>query len=229
MKQKLHWQEFADSAALGAAAADLILQCGRDAINAHGVFRIVLAGGATPRQAYRHLARTNADWPNWHIYFGDERCLPVGDEGRNDSMARDAWLDHVPIPRDQIHSLPAELGPDQGAARYSDVLALVPDFDLVLLGLGEDGHTASLFPGNPLGAESGSPDTLPVHNAPKPPADRISLSARRLSRAKQVLFLVSGAAKHDAVRAWREGTRLPCAAITSHGNVTVYVDMPAIS
>jgi len=227
VKQVLRWQPFPDAATLSRSAADFILAGARKAISKNRAFHVVLAGGETPRHTYEHLATANADWSKWHVYFGDERCLPVDDAGRNDRMARGAWLDHVPIPHTQVHPIPAELGPQEAAVRYNAVLKAVPDFDLVLLGLGEDGHTASLFPSNPPGTAPDTPDALAVHNAPKPPAERVTLSARRLSRAAQVLFLVSGATKRNAIAAWRGGASVPAAAITPRGEVRIYTDIAA--
>ena len=164
------------------------------------------------------------NWAAWHIYFGDERCLPAADPERNSTMARDAWLDHVPVPKKQVYAIPAEMGAKAAAAAYSATLQQVGEFDLVLLGLGEDGHTASLFPGNDWGQEADSPVALPVFDAPKAPAERVSLSAWRLSQAKQVLFLVTGESKHEAVMNWRAGANIPARAITPLHGVDVLAE-----
>jgi 6-phosphogluconolactonase len=218
----VRWQVFPDRAALAAHAATLILASARDAIAAHGEFRLVLAGGQTPLAVYTQLATAHADWPRWHWYVGDERCLPAGDAGRNDTAIRHAWLDHIAAPPANIHAIPAELGAQAAARQYATLLTNLGEFDLVLLGLGEDGHTASLFPGRPLDAGA---DVLAVHDAPKPPPERVTLSAARLSRARQVLFLVTGADKRAAVTAWRAGTDIPARAIS--GNVQVLLDAEA--
>ncbi|HJW81248.1 MAG TPA: 6-phosphogluconolactonase [Acidiferrobacterales bacterium] len=222
MTAALHWQVFADRAALAAHAAELILAGARAAIAARGVFRLVLAGGRTPLAVYARLASAHADWPHWHWYFGDERCLPAGDADRNDSAIRHAWLDHIAAPPANIHAIPAELGAQAAAQQYAALLAGLGEFDLVLLGLGADGHTASLFPGRPLAAGA---DVLAVHAAPKPPSERVTLSAARLSCARQVLFLVTGADKRAAVTAWRAGANIPARAIG--GNVQVLLDAEA--
>ncbi|HID48483.1 MAG TPA: 6-phosphogluconolactonase, partial [Chromatiales bacterium] len=190
-----------------------------------GRFRIVLSGGTTPRTIYRSLREGETDWTGWHVYFGDERCLPAGDPGRNDHMAREAWLDHVPVPGAQIHSIPAERGSEAGARAYGELLDAVDVFDLVLLGLGEDGHTASLFPGHPPGAEPEAPAVLAVHDAPKPPPERISLSARRLSASRRVWFLVSGAGKADALAAWQRGDDIPARYVCPPAGVDIYTDI----
>jgi 6-phosphogluconolactonase len=130
----------------------------------------------------------------------------------------------VPIPADQVHVMPAEQGADAAAEAYAGLLRGVGDFDLVLLGLGEDGHTASLFPNHAWHSTAGSPDALAVFDAPKPPPQRVSLSAARLSRAREVLFLVEGESKRGAVTRWRAGDRIPAAAIRSASGVDVLVE-----
>jgi 6-phosphogluconolactonase len=199
------------------AAADL-------AIRRSGRFLIVLAGGTTPLGTYRMLRAEDADWSRWHVYFGDERCLPEDDPGRNSRAAVDTWLRHIPIPGANVHPIAAELGANEAALAYAGQLRGIGDFDLVLLGLGEDGHTASLFPGHDLGTRADSPATLAVFDAPKPPPQRVSLSAARLSRAREVLFLVQGAAKKDAVTKWRTGVDIPARAIHSRTGVDVLVE-----
>jgi 6-phosphogluconolactonase len=225
--QSVRWHVFPDDASLGAQALARVLAGARDAIARHGAFDIVLAGGNTPRKLYRALRHAGADWPRWHVWFGDERCLPPDDLERNCRMARDAWLDHVPIPASNLHVIPAELGAREAAAWYARELRAVDAFDLVLLGLGEDGHTASLFPGHSLGAHVDSPDAIAVFDAPKPPAERVSLSAHRLANACAVLFLVEGAGKRDAVAAWKRGDAIPAASIAPESGVDVLLDAAA--
>jgi 6-phosphogluconolactonase len=166
-------------------------------------------------------------WPKWRVYFGDERCLPADHPARNSLQARQILLDRVPIRPEHIFTPPAELGPDEAASRYGAMLADTGEFDLVLLGLGEDGHTASLFPGRDAGTAPDAADVLPVFDAPKPPPQRISLSARRLSRARQVMFLVTGDAKREAMRRWRGGEALPAATIAARHGVVVLADRAA--
>lgn len=216
------WQVFPDRVALAEHAVALILKYARAAIESRGAFHLVLAGGQTPQAVYAQLASAHADWQYWHWYFGDERCLPVGDAGRNDTAIRQAWLDRIDAPPANIHAIPAELGADTAARQYAASLAAIGEFDLVLLGLGEDGHIASLFPGMHVDANA---EVLAVHNAPKPPPERVTLSAARLSHAQQVLFLVTGANKRTAVRSWRAGADIPARAIS--GQVQVLLDSEA--
>jgi 6-phosphogluconolactonase len=218
------WHAVADELALQQAAIETILAGAARAIHERGQFQIVLAGGNTPRGIYRRLCTAETDWSAWHIYFGDERCLPPGDPARNSRMAAEVWLAHVPISPLQLHVIPAELGAVQAAYMYAGTLQTVGDFDLVLLGLGEDGHTASLFPGHEWGAVPGSPDTLAVLDAPKPPPQRVSMSAARLSRSRQVNFLVCGGLKHKAVAGWRAGKDIPARAIMPAAGVDVLVE-----
>jgi 6-phosphogluconolactonase len=226
-QQTCRWQVYATADALQADAVKLISEAAQSAISAHGEFHIVLAGGSTPRAVYESLAGIRTDWSAWHIYFGDERCLPSNDPERNSSMALHAWLRHVNIPHMQIYMIPAELGAIRAAQEYAKLLQGVGDFDLVLLGLGEDGHTASLFPGQEWGVDPSAPAALAVHDAPKPPPERVSLSAWRLSRARQVLFLVAGAGKRDAVKTWRAGGAIPARAIAPETGVEVLADSAA--
>lgn len=225
-RQICRWHVHPDADALARAATAAILEAARQAIARAGAFRLVLAGGGTPRRVYQALCHGAADWARWHIYFGDERCLPPRDPERNSAMAFEAWLDQVPIPSAQVHPIAAELGATLAATAYGQTLAGLGDFDLVLLGLGEDGHTASLFPGQDLGTTADAPAALPVFAAPKPPPERVSLSARRLAAARQVIFLVSGAGKKSAVAAWRAGDAIPAAAIAPANGVDVLLDFP---
>ncbi len=223
-RQSCRWYVFAAADALERTATDQILRAAQQAIARSGAFHIVLAGGSTPRRVYAALARSPSDWAHWHIWFGDERCLPPDAAERNSRMAADAWLDQVPIPPAQIHAIPAELGATAAATAYARTLAGRDDFDLVLLGLGEDGHTASLFPGHDWGTTSAAPDALAVFDAPKPPPERVSLSARRLSATRELVFLVSGEGKRQAVADWRAGVAIPATAIAPAGGVDILLD-----
>jgi 6-phosphogluconolactonase len=218
------WHAVASESALQQVAIEIILASAARSIHQRGQFHLVLAGGNTPHGIYHGLRKAQTDWSAWHIYFGDERCLPSDDPARNSRMAADAWLAHVPIPPLQLHVIPAELGAVQAARKYAETLHTVGDFDLVLLGLGEDGHTASLFPGHDWGTAPGSQACLAVLDAPKPPPQRVSLSAARLSRARQVNFLVSGELKHQVVAWWRAGKNIPARAIMPAAGVDVLVE-----
>ena len=223
-QQQCRWHGYNSSAELEQAAAQAILHAARQAINQRGAFHIVLAGGTTPRQVYELLRAADADWVAWHVYFGDERCLPPGHAERNSRMAALAWLGHVTIPTKQIYPIHAERGAEIAAGDYARIVEGITLFDLVLLGLGEDGHTASLFPDHDLGNTPDAPAAIAVFDAPKPPPQRVSLTAHRLSAARQVMFLVTGATKQQAVIDWRNGLAIPAAAITPAGGVDVYLE-----
>jgi 6-phosphogluconolactonase len=140
-------------------------------------------------------------------------------------MACAAWLGRVAIPDRQIHPIPAELGPEAAAESYTNDLAGIGEFDLVLLGLGEDGHTASLFPGGAWGSAAALPPVIPVHDAPKPPPQRVSLSPERLSRARNVLYMVGGENKREAVENWRAGADLPASRVCPADGVDVFLNI----
>jgi len=219
----MDWIKFDDNTAVAAAARDRILTTAALAIAARGAFRIVLAGGHTPELAYRLLAEAETDWSRWWVYYGDERCLPPEYPERNSRMAREALLERVAIPFGQVFPMPAELGAEAGAARYAECLGNALPFDLVLLGLGEDGHTASLFPGQVYRAGL----VMPVYDAPKPPPERISLTPKALGDCRRLLFLVTGEGKREAVRRWRAGESLPAARISPRGAAEVLLDRAA--
>ena len=225
----VRWLAVADVAELERTACRRITDAAERAIKQRGEFLIVLAGGNTPRGVYRLLREQNADWAHWHVYFGDERCLPAHDVERNSKMAADEWLHHVPIPKDRVHPIPAELGAAAAALAYADTLRNVGEFDLVLLGLGDDGHTASLFPNHDWGTAPDAPAVLAVFNAPKPPPERVSLSASRLSRAREVLFLIAGDSKRDALARWRAGDNIPARAIQPRAGVDALVEAKLLS
>lgn len=223
----VRWQWYEQEAEVRQAATQFIADAAANAIKTRHAFHIVLAGGSTPRAVYQTLNALTTVWSAWHVYFGDERVLPADHPDRNSVMAQTAWLAQSPIPRNQIHPIPTERGLEFARASYLQTLAPIGAFDLVLLGLGEDGHTASLFPGHNLGAAENAADVLMVTDAPKPPPERISLSANRLSKAHQILFLVTGAGKREPVQRWMSGTEIPAAAIDCGNGVDVLLDRAA--
>jgi len=202
-----------DTAELAVAVARRIAALIAQSIAARGVCRIALAGGSTPRSCYAQLSTLPVDWPRVQIYFGDERCLPVGDAGRNDEMARLSLLQRVAIPAANVHAVAAELGAVRAAADYAARLKEALPLDIVLLGMGEDGHTASLFPNNP--ALQSEDAAVAVFDAPKPPPERVSLSLATLNAARHKLFLVAGAGKREALARLAQDEPLPAARITA--------------
>jgi 6-phosphogluconolactonase len=218
------WRVFADADELVPALADALRDAAAAAIAARGTFHLVLAGGSTPRALYRALADRHEGDAHWHVWHGDERCLPVDDPERNSVMIETAWLSASRIPPENRHSIPAEQGSHEAAALYAKRLAGVPDFDVVLLGMGEDGHTASLFPGHDWGVAPDSPDVLAVQGAPKPPPERVSLSAARLNRSQCVWFVITGSGKRHALRRWAWQESLPVAAVRGKQQTVAWVD-----
>jgi 6-phosphogluconolactonase len=225
----VRWIGVADAAAQRKTACQRILHAAACAIAQRNSFVIVLAGGETPRGIYAMLRTADTDWARWQLYFGDERCLPADNVERNSRMAADAWLDYVPIAQKQVHTIPAELGASAAALAYVETLRGVGDFDLVMLGLGEDGHTASLFPHHDWGLAPGAADVIAVFDAPKPPPQRVSLSAARLSRTREALFFVEGESKRAAVMQWRAGANIPAGAIHPEAGVDVLVESRLLS
>jgi 6-phosphogluconolactonase len=221
------WRVFPEPDDLVTALADALCAEAAAAIRARGVFHLVLAGGSTPLALYQALAGRNVGDAHWHVWYGDERCLPAEHPERNSVMAETAWLSASRIPPENRRPIPAEQGSHEAAALYASWLAAVPDFDVVLLGMGEDGHTASLFPGHDWGSTPDSADVLVVHDAPKPPPERVSLSAARLSRSQQVWFVITGSNKRHAMRRWAWHEALPVAAVQGRQQTVAWVDAAA--
>lgn len=232
---------FADLNALSDAAARLFADLAQDAITARGRFSVALSGGATPSRTYELLAqppfRDRVPWPKVHVFWGDERCVPADDPRSNYRMARQALLDHVPIPLEQIHPIPCCEKPRAAAERYETLLQTFfgeqpPRFDLVFLGLGENGHTASLFPGTPV-LEERQRWVAEVYVAEQN-LFRVTLTAPLLNHAAVVVFLVAGAAKAEVLREVLEGapnpTRLPAQLIRPRdGQLRWLIDRAAAS
>lgn len=230
MTPDLHWNMYPDPERLAESLTAAIAIRAEECLTTHGRYSIVLTGGETPRLLYERLATIDTDWSGWEIYFGDERCVPIGDPERIDAMAREAWLDRVPIPAQNVHPIPGELGPERAAEAYRQVLDGLGPFDTTLLGLGADGHAASLFPGRKEGLTNDSPDAIPVRESPKPPPERVSLSARRLKASGEVVFLVAGSRKRDAVaRLARLDPAIPATAVLPAAGADVWLDAEAAS
>lgn len=205
---------FPDSDTLSHDAAGRVVQAAQDAIQTRGQFTLALAGGNTPQEMYRLLAQapfaSQVDWTRTFAFMSDERCVPPNDERSNFGIAQTALLSHVPIPGKNVFPCPTTNGtPEQIARQYAQTLAgffgvtyqdAPPAFDLVLLGLGDDGHTASLFPHMSSLDEqtawvvSSPPGVLP------PPVERVTFTFPLINAARQVMLLVAGGNKAKAVR-----------------------------
>jgi 6-phosphogluconolactonase len=184
-------------------AAERVADVVCDAVRASGRAAIALAGGTTPRAVHEALATLpDIPWDAVHVYFGDERCVPAEHADSNFRMAKESLFDRVPIPSSQIHRPEAERADRHAAARAYEAILPVA-FDLMLLGIGEDGHTASLFPGAPSLGEH-ERRCIPVIG-PKPPPERLTLTPPVLESARALLMLAVGAGKAEAVARALEG------------------------
>jgi 6-phosphogluconolactonase len=242
MSSEVEVSVVADASALADEAARAILDAARDAVAAGGPFRVALAGGATPRATYTRLAMLpfvdRMPWDRTWVFFGDDRAVGPDHPESNYRLAYDTMLSKVPIPPEQVFRIRGEAeDPEDAAAEYARQLATafglrrgeVPRFDLVLLGLGIDGHTASLFPGSPALREVFR-TVAAVHAAEAIIPTRITLTLPVISAARQVLFLASGAEKAKMLKAVLvdRANNLPATmAVPSDGKVRWIVDREA--
>ncbi|MBX3052850.1 MAG: 6-phosphogluconolactonase [Caldilineaceae bacterium] len=182
----------------------------QESIASRGAFSVALSGGSTPRLLYKKLASLPVqgaiDWGKVHLFWGDERFVPLDDPESNFHSTQTGLLSQVPVPKSNVYPVPTSgVTPAQAAELYSQYLANffskpLPRFDLILLGLGPDGHTASLFPGQMDDPNPGNAAVAVVENAPKPPPLRLSLSLASINQAAHILFLVTGSDKAAIVR-----------------------------
>jgi 6-phosphogluconolactonase len=207
-------EKYSDKTALVAAAGDRLVGAIRAAIDARGQALVSLTGGGTGIGLLKHVGNNDSgiDWSKVHLFWGDERYVPLNDDERNEKQAREALLDRIDIPAANVHAMPAsdgEFGDDLDAAAlsYEHVLAAnsqnnepAPDFDVHLLGMGPEGHVNSLFPYSAAVREV-SRLVVGVPNSPKPPPERITLTLPAVQRSREVWLIVSGSEKADAVAA----------------------------
>ncbi len=227
---------FEDPQELARAAADMFAEGATRSIREKGRFAVALAGGSTPKALYELLAgeyRDALDWSRVHVFFGDERCVPPDHEDSNYRMAQEALLSRVPV--GSVHRMPGELSPPYAAVLYEEELATFlgdgPDFDLVLLGIGEDGHTASLFPSTPA---LDVRDRWAVENpVEKLGTTRLTLTVPAINAARDIIFLVAGEGKAKALKKILEGdadTReYPAKLVHPSGKLTWIIDREAAS
>lgn len=231
---------FADAEALASAAADEIATRVDAGLATNPRFSLVLAGGDTPRRAYELLAARHARriaWDRVHVFWSDERCVPPIEKDSNYAMAREALLSRIPIPEANVHRMPVDDAPPAIAAEEHERQLVAffgnatPGFDLVLLGVGEDGHTASLFPGDAATREK-KRLVVAVRTEAKPPPWRLTLTFPVLDGSRDVLFLVAGAKKRAVVQAVvadhdAAAKRFPAAAVSPRGQLDWFVDAAA--
>ncbi|MGB4498839.1 MAG: 6-phosphogluconolactonase [Methylococcaceae bacterium] len=221
MQNNIQWKQLETADLIAQEVCARILNLANEAIAARGQFKLVLAGGSTPEKVYRLLAKSNADWSKWFIYHGDERVLPIDHADRNSVMAANAFLNLVAIPKSQIFDMPTELGTEESAAAYRSIVEAAMPFDLVLLGMGEDGHTASLFPNH---VHNENDVVHSVYDSPKPPFERITINAKALSNTDNLYFLITGANKRDALKQWKDGHDLPVSTVNAKKNLVIFLD-----
>ncbi|MBE2201591.1 MAG: 6-phosphogluconolactonase [Anaerolinea sp.] len=198
-----------DPEALAAEAARRFVSLAVYAIVTHGRFSVALSGGGTPEAMHRLLAqaplKNQVTWENVHVFWGDERFVPPDDPDSSQRMARETLLNNVPIPAANIYPMPTVgLTPDAAAQQYARTISnffapFAPRFDLVFLGMGADGHTASLFPGQTAVTTSHEQLVTAVFHAPKPPPIRLTLTYQAINQAANIIFLVSGSSKADMI------------------------------
>ena len=226
-----------DAEALARRAASWLAEQAANAPNPH--FTVALSGGSTPKRLYEILAADYANsfpWKRTHLFFGDERFVPASHDDSNQRMARAALIDHVDLPPENFHPMPTDGDPHDAARRYQDELAghyrndviqiSPPIFDVVLLGLGENGHTASLFPGTDV------LDNVLDWVAPCVPNDaphtRLTLTYPAIASSRAIAFLIAGAGKRPAIARVRANDRSqPASRITSIGRITWFLDQAA--
>ncbi|NEQ95305.1 MAG: 6-phosphogluconolactonase [Cyanothece sp. SIO2G6] len=194
-----------DKAAIVARSLELVSDRIQQAIATNGRCTLALAGGSTPKPLYEALSQCEVDWAKLHVFWGDERYVPVDHPDSNEGMARQAWLNHVAIPAENIHPMPTTMADPAIAAQayHQDIQTffqiepgMVPTLDIVLLGMGDDGHTASLFPHTPALSVGDRLVTVGDKNG----EPRLTLTIPLLNQAHCVLFLVAGANKQDALQ-----------------------------
>jgi 6-phosphogluconolactonase len=225
---------------VAAAAARRFVELAREAVRARGLFSVALAGGSTPRRVYELLAgdelSRRISWPDVHVFFGDERCVPPDDSGSNYRMARETLLSRVPVPAESVHRIEGRGDAAANASLYEDELrgffgdADWPRFDLVMLGMGDDGHTASLFPATAALDERRA--WVAANWVEKLGAWRITLTAPAINAARHIVYTVTGAGKaaslHEVLRGGRDPARLPSQLIRpTDGALEWFVDKAA--
>ena len=226
---------------LSKAGAEIFVQTAAEAVRKNGRFTIALTGGSSPASLYKRLAQQPyKDLPLWrdtYVFWGDERWVPLTDEASNARMTFETLLDHVPVPKDHIFPMWSDEQPAEFANRYEAMLlkhfdSQTPQFDLVLLGMGEDGHTASLFPGTEVLHEQKR--LVKAHYLAPQSMNRITLTAACINAAKKVVFLVYGEKKANALHEVLEGcynpTKYPAQLVKpTNGEVIWLVDNLAAS
>lgn len=206
-KQNKTIEVWLDTKEVAERAAGIFIETAKEAIKNHGEFSVALSGGSTPKALFELLANENyasqIEWQNVHIFWSDERCVSPEDEQSNYHMADEALLKHVPIPRNQIHRMRGEDEPSKAAFDYERELIShfktdEPRFDLILLGMGDDGHTASLFPNTTAIDENEKLVAAPF--VEKFNSNRLTFTFKTINAAEKIVFLITGASKAETLK-----------------------------
>ena len=205
-----NWLIFDDEMSLSKALAQEILNIAKKSIFEKDCFSIVLTGGKSVLSLYKILSKADSNWDKWHIYIGDERCVPMGHKDRSDQVINEIWLDNSAIPKKNIHFIKAELGLLEARLEYENTLKRIGTFDIVLLSMGEDGHIASLFPNHVYLEEQ---MVVVEQDSPKPPKERVSMSYQQLNKAHYIFKLIIGESKQKAVTLLEQNVNLPIAKV----------------
>ena len=217
-----NWFVYDDFDLASQAAADFMADKIHECISQKDVCYVALPGGNSPITCLGYLAAKNIPWDKVHWYLGDERCCPSGHEDRNDVMLDDAFLSL--LGKTNIHRIQTELGAEQAAELYRNEISAFDHFDIAFLGMGEDGHTASLFPDN--AALDDTRSVVPVYDSPKPPEHRVSLSLDTLKKSQYRIVVTSGLSKAPIIKRIKEDEPLP---INRIGDINWFVDQETFS
>ena len=245
-------QRYPNLESLSQAAATFVVELASSCVQERGIFTLVLSGGTSPRLLYEQLAQPalagSMPWEKTHLFWGDERCVPPDHQESNFALAFQTLITRVPVPAANIHRMPAEITPIEAAAReYEEALrvfsqnlsqvatpAEYPSFDLILLGLGKDGHTASLFPGHQVLEERVRWVAAVRASSASPPVPRLTLTLPAINNARCVLFLISGVGKRHVIEMIltdpeRAAQDYPAARVRPAGQMLWFVDEGGMS
>lgn len=227
----------------GDAVAAEVAHLAAQTVSVRGIFTIALSGGSLVEMIAPGLLEFSAEggikWPAWHVFWADERCVPLTSQDSNHAMAQERLFQHVPLLESSIYALEERRGPQGAADAYEAFLrsffapppGRFPRFDLILLGMGEDGHTASLFPDHPLLDETRR-WVAPITDAPKPPPERVTLTLPVINNARNVIFMATGAGKAPILQRLLEthapGKGLPVQRVSpTDGTLQWFIDAAA--
>lgn len=211
------WQVYESLTQASQAAAEFIIREIQNCLLKQGECHIALPGGNTPAACLELVSQATLDWDKVYWYLGDERCLPAGDTERNDVMLTQHLFRKLPVAH--VYTMATESGAEQAAEAYRNIIDKLQALDIVFLGMGEDGHTASLFPDNPALLDERS--VVAVYDSPKPPAERVSLGLQTLRKASLRMVLTAGDSKKEIIQQIYQGADLP---VNMLGDIHWFID-----